>query len=78
MRSLFPILVVLLLSACSGLECGQGTHEEDGMCVANILTACGEGTVYEHGYCIPADISTADADEADATAEEVRDGQDAP
>jgi len=62
MRSLLLALLVPLAAACAELECGEGTHEKDGVCVANVITACGEGTKYENGYCVAADAKTTDPD----------------
>lgn len=73
---LLPLSVAL--GACNSLECGPGTHEEAGVCVANILTACGPGTVYSHGYCVPDQDAGPTSDGPDAKTDEVRDGQDAP
>jgi len=55
--------VSCLTSGCDDLVCGEGTHEEDGVCLANILTGCAAGTVYDKGWCVPVapDSSTADA-----------------
>ncbi len=47
------LLLFLLSSGCAGLECGVGTHEEQGQCVPNVPVACGPGTVFELGYCVP-------------------------
>lgn len=41
-------------SGPSGNECGEGTVEQDGVCVA----VCGEGTVQAGGACVPEDLMT--------------------
>ncbi len=77
-----PILVGLtLLCGCTDLTCGEGTHEEQGICLPNILTACGEGTYYQNGRClVDFDALISDTETPDATSDTDedtdRDGQD--
>jgi hypothetical protein len=40
------------LLSCSKLECGNGTHEENGKCVSNSDNWCGPGTVSQGGSCV--------------------------
>ncbi len=64
-------MIVALLCGCSDLVCGEGTHEEQGVCLPNILYTCGEGTYYENGYCIvDYDALGADASAADVPDED--------
>jgi hypothetical protein len=55
MRSRFWICL-LLVAACSdesdGTECGQGTVEQDGICVPGEVPACGAGTHQEGNECV--------------------------
>jgi len=39
------------LLSCSKVECGDGTHEENGKCIANSGNWCGPGTVSTGGRC---------------------------
>ncbi len=58
----------LLSIACTDLECGEGTHQEGGVCLPNVLTRCGEGTVYDKGVCVVAeDVIVGDATDADVS-----------
>ncbi|MBI5482060.1 MAG: hypothetical protein HY906_24610 [Deltaproteobacteria bacterium] len=41
------------LLSCSQVECGTGTHEEGGKCVANLENECGPGTYSTGGQCVP-------------------------
>ncbi|AWV90629.1 hypothetical protein [Bradymonas sediminis] len=50
-------LSTLSLVGCGGPECGDGTTEKDGECVADLGgdgSTCGAGTVSENGVCVPA------------------------
>lgn len=77
MRAMFSRVAVIAVSlaavACTDLECGEGTHEETGVCLPNIQTVCAEGTHYEQGYCYPDDVGQVPGDAADASQAEVRD-----
>jgi len=64
----------LTLLGCPSLECGDGTHEENGTCVANIPYKCGPGTIFEKGYCIIEGYDATDSDTPDSN--EDRDGED--
>jgi hypothetical protein len=41
------------LAACHGVDCPEGTHEEDAACVANLAPECGPGTDLQAGLCVP-------------------------
>ncbi len=45
------VITVGLWFGCSGLECGDGTVESDGQCIAE-LQPCPEDAVYENGQCV--------------------------
>ena len=50
--------------ACTELECGEGTIEEDGACVPSDIdpddAQCGEGAVLEDGFCVPENPTVCD------------------
>lgn len=43
------------LTACGGVECGEGTTEQNGSCVTDTQTVCGEGTSPQDGACVLGD-----------------------
>jgi subtilisin-like proprotein convertase family protein len=43
------------LTACGGVECGEGTTEQNGSCVTDTQTVCGEGTSPQNGACVLGD-----------------------
>jgi hypothetical protein len=68
------VTIMAALWGCTNLQCGDGTHEENGLCVANIPYSCGPGTVFVKGHCF---LDGYDAQGADATdTDEDRDGED--
>ncbi|MEO0592114.1 MAG: DUF4397 domain-containing protein [Myxococcota bacterium] len=46
------LLLGTALVGCDGTDCGSGTADEDGVCVAQ----CGAGTVLSGGECVSADV----------------------
>jgi hypothetical protein len=53
-----------LLTGCGGLECAEGTHEQDGECVSNDTdpdsAQCGPMTHLENGVCVVDDPTVCD------------------
>ena len=43
----------MLLSACGGADCGEGTVEQDGECVLEEEIECADGTHLVDGECVP-------------------------
>ncbi len=46
------LLLPFALWGCDTLECGEGTHREGDVCVANVLVRCAEGTALLDGRCV--------------------------